>query len=169
LRPTKPPQRAAEAGQKFRPRLSPDRADQPFDGVVVLLRAEAEHAHQMQAVGMVWIELQRLLTGELRAERPSGRQFANARSVKRGRRGGGFRFWSQSGVAGVPALAGVHRRIPNGVSGESVDDSCLCGKVRFHSRRNFLPSPCLQVAEPQETISKSGERTRSALMYAEPR
>jgi hypothetical protein len=83
----------------------------------------------MQAVRVLGIERQCLLASELRLERPAGLQLAKACGMERGR------FQCRRGVAGVPALAGVHQCMSNGVSGESVDDSCLCGKTQVPRRK----------------------------------
>jgi hypothetical protein len=104
-------QRAAEARKIFRIGILPDGAGDPRHGVVVLVGLEAQQSHQMQAVGMIGIDRERLLAADLRIEMPSGQQMSKAGFAVRFRRACARIIGAYLGFSGCPAVAAVHRHI----------------------------------------------------------
>jgi hypothetical protein len=73
---------------------------------------QRQQTHQMQAVGVIGIDRQRLLAADLRVEVPSGAQMAQAGFTERRRMARACTVRSCLGCSGTcPAIATVHRHI----------------------------------------------------------
>ena len=83
----------------------PDGTGDPLHGVIVLSALEAQQTHQMQAVRMVRIHRESLLTADLRIERPSGPHIREAGLIERGGRACD-RTLGPSGIFGLPGGRG---------------------------------------------------------------
>jgi hypothetical protein len=78
--------------------------------VIGLPLVKRQQAHQMQGVGVVAIERQRLLAADLRLQMPSGAPMAQAGLMERRRVAGVGALQGRLGFSGgYPAVATVHR------------------------------------------------------------
>ena len=103
-------EREAEAGQIVDLWRLPDGLRKPSHGVIVLPRLQRDQAHQIEAVGVAGIELERLLAAQLGIEQLACAEVMQSGLVQRGRRKGGHAIRAaRHALAALLPVAAAHR------------------------------------------------------------